>query len=157
MDLNLSSPAVSQMLSWISSPVLVFIFFYWYAPARVGSWTFLKTPSLYRIVMEVFPTAAFPHRTNLTARLDELGLCRIFDLPCSLDGFSFLQESHIKLIIITTPTAVSLPPEEQLKNEGKGLSEVVMWRGRMRREGGGGIKSRATGVRTQGLLRVKQT
>jgi hypothetical protein len=52
--------------------------------------------------MEVLPTAVFPQRTNLTARLAELGLWMILDLPCYVEGLSFLQESHIKLIIITT-------------------------------------------------------
>ena len=83
------------MFNCISYPFLVFIFFSWYAPANVGSWIFLNTPYLYRIVIEVLPTAAFPQRTNLTAFLEALGFDRIFDLLGSFDGFSFLHESHI--------------------------------------------------------------
>lgn len=63
----------------------------------MGSCTFLKTPSLYLMVMEVLPTAAFPHSTSFTALFDELGLCRIFDLLGSLLGFYFLHESHITI------------------------------------------------------------
>ena len=48
--------------------------------------------------MEVLPTAAFPHKTNLTALLDEFGFDSIFPRVGSVVVFSFLHESHINLI-----------------------------------------------------------
>ena len=52
--------------------------------------------------MEVLPTAALPQRTNLTAFLELLGLCSIFDFDGSLLGFYFLHESHITNITIAS-------------------------------------------------------
>jgi hypothetical protein len=64
----------------------------------VGSCTFLKTPSLYRMVIEVLPTAALPQSTSFTAFLAALGFCKILFLFCST-GFYFFEQSHISNIM----------------------------------------------------------
>jgi hypothetical protein len=46
------------------------------------------------MVIEVFPTAALPHKTNLTAFLLAMGFCRTFDFSLSL-GFSGFEKKHI--------------------------------------------------------------
>ena len=71
------------------------------------------------MVIEVFPTAALPHRTSLTAFLELLGLCNIFDFEGSVLGFYFLHESHIKILLSHHYYEKYVQISEQKENRGK--------------------------------------
>lgn len=47
------------------------------------------------MVIDVLPTAAFPHKTNLTAFFAAFGFCKILFLLVSVVAFYFFEQSHI--------------------------------------------------------------